>query len=186
MILAHRDLGAESSLGANYSVRKPRSDESLYLGWAEEGKEGDDSVSRNGREGSPPETPRFGVRDCARTIRSCELEQFRCRLLEKLNRLIYMYAAGATLFEQTLGFPCREQEKSPRLIKGRDVCLTVAAGGDVCGCQRGFKRGCAPGALPMESTMLALEDAFSSAIARRILALHPAPFLESGRRPDIQ
>jgi hypothetical protein len=37
------------------------------------------------------------------------------------------------------------------------------------------------GALPVKSTILALEGAFSGAIAHRILALHPAPFLDFGR-----
>jgi len=38
----------------------------------------------------------------------------------------------------------------------------------------------------MESAILALEDAFSGAIARTILALHPASFGNFERLPDIQ
>ncbi|KIH83021.1 hypothetical protein UCMB321_3211 [Pseudomonas batumici] len=38
----------------------------------------------------------------------------------------------------------------------------------------------------MESTILALEDAFFSVIDRTILALHPAPLHSFERLPDIQ
>jgi len=43
-----------------------------------------------------------------------------------------------------------------------------------------------PGSLPVESAILALEDAFSALIARTILALHPATFSNFERLSDIQ
>jgi hypothetical protein len=66
------------------------------------------------------------------------------------------------------------------------MSLTVAAGGHVCGCQIDHTLECQAWVLPVESTILALEGAFSSAVARSILALHPAPFLDSERLSDIQ
>jgi hypothetical protein len=42
------------------------------------------------------------------------------------------------------------------------------------------------GSLPLKSTILTLEDAFSTWMARSILALHPVPLLDSGSRLDIQ
>jgi len=61
--------------------------------------------------------------------------------------------------------------------------LTVAAQWHVCGCQRLYTAD-QPG--PLKSTILTLEGACPARKARSILALHPAPRLDSWRCPDIQ